>query len=110
AAATFFPALVLGIFWRRTTGIAASLGIMAGLGITMYYMVMNQAWLRGALGITSPVDLWWGIQPISAGIFGVPLGFAVIIGVSLVTRPPDRAVRRLVERVRYPLEAGDARG
>lgn len=110
AAATFFPALVLGIFWKRATGIAASLGIIAGLGITLYYIVMNQPWLREVLGITSPVDLWWGIQPISAGIFGVPLGFAVIIGVSLVTRPPDVAVRRLVDRIRYPLATDDAKG
>src|SRR5690606_584038 len=69
AAATFFPALVLGIFWKRATGIAASLGIIAGLGVTLYYMVMNQPWLRDVFGIVSPVDLWWGIQPISAGIF-----------------------------------------
>ena len=49
----------------------------------MYYMVMNQPWLRGVFGVTSPIDLWFGILPISAGVFGVPLGFAVIIIVSL---------------------------
>jgi cation/acetate symporter len=85
AAAAFFPALVLGIFWKRATGIAASLGMVAGLGITFYYMVTTQPWLRGVFGVTSPVELWFGIQPISAGVFGVPMGFAVIILVSLVT-------------------------
>ncbi len=109
AAATIFPALVLGIFWKRTTGIAASLGIIAGLGITLYYIAMNQPWLRDVLGITSPVRLWWGIQPIAAGIFGVPLGFAVIILVSLVTRPPDVSVQRMVDRIRYPLAGEEAR-
>jgi len=102
AAASFFPALVLGIFWKRATGIAASLGMIAGLGTTAYYMVMNQAWLRGIFGVTSPVDLWYGIQPISAGVFGVPIGFAVIILVSLITPAPSAKIQALIEHVRYP--------
>jgi cation/acetate symporter len=102
AAAAFFPALVLGIFWKRATGIAASVGMAAGLGVTFYYMVTTQPWLRGVFGITSPIELWWGIQPISAGVFGVPLGFAVIILLSLVTPAPSRKVQELVEHVRYP--------
>jgi cation/acetate symporter len=101
AAAAFFPALVLGIFWKRATGIAASLGMAAGLGITFFYMVTTQPWLRGIFGVTSPVTLWWEIQPISAGVFGVPVGFAVIILVSLVTPAPSRKVQELVEHVRY---------
>ncbi|MDO9253822.1 sodium:solute symporter family protein [Hydrogenophaga sp.] len=102
AAAAFFPALVLGIFWKRATGIAAALGMIAGLGVTFYYMVTTQPWLRDVFGVTSPVELWFGILPISAGVFGVPLGFAVIILVSLVTPPPSREVQDLVEYVRYP--------
>jgi cation/acetate symporter len=102
AAAAFFPALVLGIFWKRATGIAASLGMVAGLGITFYYMVTTQPWLRGVFGVTSPVELWFGIQPISAGVFGVPLGIAVIVLVSLVTPAPNKKIQELVEHVRYP--------
>ncbi|MDO9131443.1 sodium:solute symporter family protein [Hydrogenophaga sp.] len=102
AAAAFFPALVLGIFWKRATGIAASIGMVAGLGITFYYMVTTQPWMRGIFGVTSPVELWFGILPISAGVFGVPLGFAVIILVSLVTPAPSRKIQQLVEHVRYP--------
>lgn len=102
AAAAFFPALVLGIFWKRATGIAASVGMIAGLGITFYYMVTTHPWLRGVFGVTSPVELWWGIQPISAGLFGVPVGFAVIILLSLVTPAPNRKIQQLVEHVRYP--------
>ena len=102
AAASFFPALTLGIFWKRATGIAASLGMAAGLLTTGYYMVMNQPWLRSVFGVTSAVRLWWDIQPISAGLFGVPVGFAVILLVSLVTRKPDRAAEALVEYIRYP--------
>jgi cation/acetate symporter len=108
AAAAFFPALVLGIFWKRATGIAASLGMVAGLGITFYYMVTTQPWMRGIFGVTSPVELWWGIQPISAGLFGVPLGFAVIILVSLITPAPDKKTQELVEHCRYPELKGTA--
>ncbi|MFM8546774.1 MAG: VC_2705 family sodium/solute symporter, partial [Betaproteobacteria bacterium] len=106
AAAGFFPALVMGIFWKRTTGIAASLGMVAGFGVTFYYMITTQVWLREMfLGIprSTPVtNLWWDIQPISAGLFGVPLGFIVIFLVSLVTPAPDKATQDLVENVRYP--------
>jgi len=109
AAAAFFPALVLGIFWKRATGIAASLGMALGLGITFYYMVMTHPWLRGVFGVTSPVELWFGIQPISAGVFGVPLGFAVIILVSLVTPAPNAKIQELVEHVRYPSLKGTAK-
>ena len=107
AAAAFFPALSLGIFWKRANAYGAVLGMVSGLGITIYYMVTNQAWLRGVFGITSPVELWYGILPISAGVFGVPLGFAVIIIVSLLTPAPRREIQELVEHVRYPNLAGD---
>jgi cation/acetate symporter len=104
AAAGFFPALVLGIFWKRATKWGATLGMLAGVGITMYYMIMNQAWLRGVFGVTSPVadTTWFGILPISSGVFGVPLGFAVIIIVSLLTPAPKSEIQQLVEHVRYP--------
>ncbi|WP_374639986.1 sodium:solute symporter family protein [Hydrogenophaga sp.] len=109
AAAAFFPALVLGIFWKRANGLAASLGMIAGLVMTFYYMATTQPWLRAVFGITSPVELWWGIQPISAGVFGVPVGFAVIILVSLVSPRPDGATRALVEGIRLPGKAGGAK-
>ncbi len=102
AAAAFFPALTLGIFWKRATGVAASIGMVAGLGVTSYYMVTTQPWLRELFGITSPVHLWWDILPISAGIFGVATGFVTIVVVSLLTRQPSREVLALVDDIRYP--------
>jgi cation/acetate symporter len=104
AAAGFFPALVLGIFWKRASKWGAVLGMLSGVGVTFYYMVTTQPWLRGVFGVTSPVadNIWWGIQPISAGVFGVPVGLAVIIIVSLLTPAPKREVQELVEHVRYP--------
>ncbi len=102
AAATFFPALVLGIFWKRANKWGASLGMIAGLGTTFYYMATTQPWLRSVFNVTSPVELWWGISPISAGVFGVPVGIAVIVIVSLLTKAPSTETQELVEHVRYP--------
>jgi cation/acetate symporter len=109
AAASFFPALVLGIFWKRATKWGAILGMLAGVGITFYYMATTQPWLRGVFNVTAPVSdyMWFGTNPISAGIFGIPLGFAVIIIVSLLTRAPDPKVQELIEHVRYPQLRGD---
>jgi cation/acetate symporter len=111
AAAAFFPALVLGIFWKRANGLAASLGMIAGLGTTFYYMATTQPWMRSVFGVTSPIadNIWWGIQPISAGLFGVPIGFAVIIIVSLLTPAPNAHIQELVEHVRYPSLKGSAK-
>ena len=102
AAAAFFPALVLGVFWKRANKWGAVCGMVAGLGLTCYYMGVTQPWLREVLGVRSPLALWWGIEPISAGVFGVPLGFAVIVLVSLVTRAPGAAQQELVETIHYP--------
>ncbi len=111
AAAGFFPALVLGIFWKRTTGIAAVVGMIAGVGVTFYYMVLTQPWLRGVFGVKGSIadNTWWDISPISAGVFGVPLGFLVIIVLTLVTPAPKREIQELVEHVRFPNIKGDTR-
>jgi cation/acetate symporter len=72
-------------------------------------MATTQAWLRGVFGVTSPIadNMWFGINPISAGVFGVPLGFAVIVIVSLLTKAPGAKVQELIEHVRYPQLRGD---
>ena len=102
AAAAFFPALVLGIFWKRANKWGASLGMVSGLAVTAYYMVTTHVWLRSVFGVTEPIKLWFEILPISAGVFGVPVGFAVIIIVSLLTGQPRADTQELVEHVRYP--------
>ncbi len=102
AASAFFPALVLGIFWSRANKWGAALGMVSGLGLAVYYMVRNEAWLRGVFGVTAPVDLWFDITPISAGAFGVPLGFAVIVVTSLLTPAPAAEQRSMAHRLRYP--------
>jgi len=109
AAAGFFPALTLGIFWKRANKWGATLGMVAGLGVTFYYMATTQPWLRSMFGVKSTIaeNTWWDISPISAGVFGVPLGFIVIIVVSLLTPAPDKETQELVDHVRYPVLEGD---
>jgi cation/acetate symporter len=109
AAASFFPALVLGIFWKRANKWGASAGMLTGLAVTMYYMITTQPWLRASFGVEGPVQLWFEIAPISAGIFGMPIGLAVMVIVSLLTPAPSKETQELVENVRYPdLKLGKA--
>jgi cation/acetate symporter len=85
AGAAFVPAMVLGIFWRRTTRQAAIAGMLVGLGLTVYYMVANAPAVRAVLGLNGS-GLWFGIHPVSAGVFGVSAGVAVIVLLSLLSR------------------------
>ncbi|MDZ4200696.1 MAG: sodium:solute symporter family protein [Gallionella sp.] len=105
AASAFFPALILGIFWKRANRTGAVIGMSAGLGICMVYMVATYPFF----GVNAP--LWWDINPVSAGIFGMPAGFAGIIIGSLLTAPPDQETQDLVDYVRYPnLASGEKSG
>jgi cation/acetate symporter len=102
AGAAFFPALVLGVFWKRANRWGAISGMLIGLGVVIYYVARNEPWVRSVLGITAPGQLWFGIQPIAAGVFGVPAGFASAIVVSWLTPPPPAGTSQWVEAVRHP--------
>jgi cation/acetate symporter len=101
AASGFFPALVCGVFWKRANKVGAVIGMLAGLGVCMYYMYMTYPFF----GVKAP--LWWDINPISAGIFGIPAGFVGIIIGSLLAPAPNKEIQELVDHVRYPSLAGD---
>jgi cation/acetate symporter len=102
AASAFFPALVLGVFWRRANKWGAIVGMAAGLGVCMYYMYTTYPFFGGV-----PANQWFNMNPISAGIFGVPIGIITIIVVSLLTPEPSAKVQELVDHVRYPHLRGD---
>jgi cation/acetate symporter len=85
AASIFFPALIAGIFWRGATRWGAIAGMWAGFAATLYYMVSNHPWLRALFAVDAPVTLWWGIQPLASGVFGVPVGCLVLVLVSWCT-------------------------
>ena len=89
AASAFVPVMVLGIFWRGTTRAGAVAGMLSGLGMAVYYMLVNSQVVRTLMGLEPGATLWFGILPVSAGVFGVGLGLTVAVVVSLATRGGD---------------------
>ncbi|MEY8688618.1 MAG: VC_2705 family sodium/solute symporter [Leptothrix sp. (in: b-proteobacteria)] len=104
AASAFFPALLLGIFWRRANRTGAVLGMLSGLAVCITYMLRTHPLVPALLGApaTGEAARWWGIDPLAAGIFGVPAGFAVMAVVSWLTPPPGPAEMAWVDRMRTP--------
>jgi cation/acetate symporter len=102
AASSFFPALVTGIFWKRANKWGAIAGMVAGLATCMYYMVQTYPFFGGVAA-----NQWFNMSPISAGVFGLPVGIITIVVVSLLTPEPSKQVQELVEHVRYPHLRGD---
>lgn len=100
AASSLFPVLVLGVFWKRTTQLGAVAGMVAGLGVCLYYIVSTHPFFAQLTGVAGA--RWFGIEPISSGVFGVPAGFVTAIVVSLLDRPPDAYTRALVDYIRHP--------
>ncbi len=93
AAASFFPAIVLGIFWKRANAAGAIAGMVVGLGFTALYMY---------LALYQGMEPWFGISPEGIGAVGAAINFIVAIAVSLATRAPSEQVQALVEEVRHP--------
>jgi cation/acetate symporter len=97
AGSTLFPALVLGVFWRRANRHGAVAGMVAGFSVCLYYMVHANPILGG-----SAAGQWFHIAPVSAGIFGVPAGLLAMAVVSWLTPPPGRDAMALVSHIRAP--------
>jgi cation/acetate symporter len=106
AASAFFPPLVMGVFWKRANKWGAIIGMLAGFGVCMYYMTRTYSFFTD-LGVPK-MDLWFGLQPVSSGMFGLPVGVVTIWIVSLLTSAPPKEVQELVEHVRYPHLKGDS--
>jgi len=102
AASAFFPALVLGVFWKRANYLGAVIGMLAGLAVCMFYMYTTYEFFGGVAA-----NEWFGIKPIAAGVFGMPAGFLGVIIGSLISRAPSVEIQQLVDHVRYPNLEGD---
>ena len=142
AAAGLFPALVLGVWWKRTSTVGALAGIVAGFGVCVYYLLgtrygapaFYEMWsflssatpegaakyaeLKAAVAAAAPdaqaaaykafdthaqaIANWWGIKNLSAAAFGLPVGFAVMIVVSLITKAPSKEMQDMIEEIRIP--------
>src|SRR5512145_1559907 len=97
AASSFFPALVMGIWWRRANKAGALAGMAVGLATTLFYMVGSRFY-----GLS-----WFGTATVASGVFGIPLGFVTIWIVSSLTAAPSQEMQDLVQSVRYPKSAGE---
>jgi cation/acetate symporter len=106
AAASFFPAIIMGIFYKRMNKEGAIAGMIAGLGITLFYMMRYKlGWIGGP---TTSADWWFGISPEGFGTAGMFVNFAVSLIVSRFTPAPPEEVQEMVESIRYPRGAGGA--
>lgn len=111
AAASLFPALMMGIFSKRVNSKGAVAGMLVGVISTAVYIFLYLGWffIPGTASIPNTPDQWWmGISPQAFGAVGAMLNFAVAYAVSLATEPPPQEIQDLVESVRTPKGAGVA--
>jgi cation/acetate symporter len=92
AAASFFPALVMGVWDKRANKWGCLVGMWGGFLICLFYMIGSRFY-----GLS-----WFGIRTISSGLFGIPLGFVLNYVVSRMTAPPSQELQDFVESVRIP--------
>jgi cation/acetate symporter len=135
-----FPALVMGIWWKRTTTTAAVLGMIGGFGLCLFYLVTTRYFPQagvsyfGMSALPNPVtgapivdvatvmadakwlaDVpasaanplqskvgWFGLNNINCGLLGMPLGFLIMIVVSLLGKPPSAEIQAYVDEIRKP--------
>lgn len=93
AASSFFPAVTLGIFWKRATSTGVISGMIAGMGFSAGYMYMT---------LYQDMAPWWDISPEGIGAVGAVINFIVSYLVSLRTAEPPPEVQLLIEEVRHP--------
>ncbi|MCS6878523.1 MAG: sodium:solute symporter family protein [Geminicoccaceae bacterium] len=101
AASGFFPALVLGVFWKRCTTAGAIAGMIAGFVVCVVYMFGTEyygmaRWFQGT---------WLsrqGLSNIASGVIGIPVAFLVTIVVSLMTKAPSKELQDFIDQIRVP--------
>ncbi len=111
AAASLFPALMMGIFSKRVNSKGAVAGMLVGVISTAVYIFLYLGWffIPGTASIPNTPDQWWmGISPQAFGAVGASLNFAVAYAVSMATEAPPQEIQDLVESVRTPKGAGVA--
>ncbi|MGV0977364.1 MAG: sodium/substrate symporter small subunit, partial [Azonexus sp.] len=101
AGSAFFPALVLGIFWRRATRAGALAGMIVGLSVAIYYIFRMEFDSMTWIGISGlRMAPWFHVNSTSAGVFGVAAGFVTIVLVSLFTRVPEKEDAAFLDALR----------
>ena len=101
AAASFFPAIVLGIFYKRMNKEGAISGMIIGISSMLYYMLKFKfGWFGGG----NQEDWFMGVSPEGFGTIAMMLNFFVSILVSSLTKEPPNQIKKLVENLRTPDE------
>jgi cation/acetate symporter len=111
AAASIFPALMMGIFSKRVNNVGAVAGMLAGLIFTLVYIFLHKGWffVSGTNSFPDTVDgSLFGIQSTAIGAVGAVINFAVAYIVSMSTEDTPQEIKDLVESVRVPAGAGGA--
>ncbi|MEW2921878.1 sodium:solute symporter family protein [Muricauda sp. ANG21] len=111
AAASFFPAIILGIFYKKMNSQGAISGMVVGLCLMLFYMMKfkfgifdgGQEAVAGLQG-----DWWFGISPEGFGTIAMLVNFIVAIAVNTFTNDPPEDVQEIVENIRIPSGAGEA--
>ncbi|MBF0393833.1 MAG: cation acetate symporter [Alphaproteobacteria bacterium] len=126
AASGLFPALVMGIWWKRTTDMGAVLGILFGWGTCLFYLILTQYYPETFIGMFGSAETvakmnamiaaadpglkafltkeatWFGVRNISCGLFGIPVAFLVTYVVSLITPAPSKDMQDFIDSIRVP--------
>jgi cation/acetate symporter len=99
AAASFFPAIVLGIFYKRMNKEGAISGMVIGLLLMLFYMTKFKfGWFGGG----TSEDWWFGISPEGFGTFAMLINFIISLVVCHLTNEPSKEIQDLVEKIRIP--------
>jgi cation/acetate symporter len=105
AAASFFPAIILGIFYKKMNKEGAISGMIIGILFMLFYMTKFKfGWFGGG----TKADWWFGISPEGFGTIAMILNFVISISVMKFTSEPPNSVQDMVENIRIPSDAGEA--
>ncbi len=108
AAASLFPAILMGIFSKRMNREGAIAGMVTGLLFTLGYLIWFKGVFMEPMAADVPENWLFGISPEGIGALGMLLNFAVAFTVSALTQPPPRPVQDMVESIRVPRGASAA--
>jgi cation/acetate symporter len=103
AAASFFPAIILGIFYKKMNKEGATAGMVVGMLVMLYYMLRFKFDMFGG---GTPEDWWFGISPEGFGTIAMFSNFIVSLIISAFTKDPPEEVQQIVETIRLPKDAG----
>jgi cation/acetate symporter len=105
AAASFFPAIILGIFYKKMNKEGAVTGMIIGVLLMLFYMTKFKfGWFGGG----TKDDWWLGISPEGFGSVAMILNFIVSLTIMKLTKEPPKSVQEIVENIRIPIDAGKA--